>query len=245
MRNAGTGGALMLATAAFLASSGSSHAAGAINIAPTRLELNARSRYTSFTLTNSGNMPMLFQVEAHAWTQKGNDDLLTPTRDLIVAPPVLSIDAGTARIVRVALRDVQPGARELSYRLIVSQVPDKVKAPGLRFIYQLNVPLFVAPASAVQRRLAWSARLDHVKRRIAVTIENVGNVHFRIDELRLYGGFGGNVPLGSLKDSHDVLAGAMRVYDVALYDLPQGSAITVEALASGEPAVRAVVSLTP
>ncbi len=158
---------------------------------------------------------------------------------------MLAIAGGTSRTVRVALRDVSPLDRERTYRMTVTQVPDKTVARGLQFIYQFSVPLFVAPSGAAQTKLGWSAKLDRRKNRIAVAVANEGNVHVRFDEVRVFGGFAGTVPLGTLQNSGDILAGATHVYEVPLERTPQGQAVVVEASAAGEKPVRTTVPLTP
>jgi fimbrial chaperone protein len=240
------GRVLLVTTAAFVAAASLSSAKTAIDIQPTRLEIGAQNHFASFTLRNAADEPLVFQIETYAWAQRGNADALTPTHDLIVAPPILSLEGGASRIVRVALRDVEPGDREKTYRLLVTQVPPKsMIATGIRFVYQLSVPLFVAPSGGAGAKASWSARLEGNKHRIAVTVANLGNVHFRIDELRLLGGFGGQMLLGSLQVAGDVLAGATRVYEVPIQRAPEAPAITVEASAIGQTPVRTAVVLTP
>lgn len=236
---------ITMTLAASVWTSPSTRAAGAINIQPTRLQLTANSRFTSFTLTNPGDLPLVFQIQTQSWTQKGNRDIVTGTNDLIVAPPVLSIDAGASRVVRLALRDVRPGDRELTYRILITQVPDKTKFHGLRFIYQLNVPLYVAPVAGPEIKTRFSARLDGSGHLVRVTVQNSGTVHFIVEQLRLFGGFAANVPLGEVQVNSSVLAGASRTYAVPIKARPQTSSITVETSAMGQPPVRATVQLMP
>lgn len=235
----------LLGVAITFAAAGLSQAASSINVRPTTLELTASTRFTSLVLTNTGNDPLIFQIHTYLWSQRGDTDALAATNDLIVAPPVLSIAGGTSRTVRVALHDAAPSDREKTYRITVTQVPDRTVARGLQFIYQFSVPLFVAPAVAPETKLVWSAKLDRHKNRVSVSVANQGNVHVRFDEVRVFGGFTGTVPLGTLQDSGDVLAGATRVYEVPLQRPPVGQAVVVEASATGEKPTRTTVSLAP
>ena len=68
---------------------------------------------------------MVVQADTRLWEQVGGEERLSPTRDVLVSPAVFTIPANGSQIVRVALRRPPDAERELSYRLILTEVPQQ------------------------------------------------------------------------------------------------------------------------
>src|SRR6187551_884973 len=62
--------------------------AGAFNVSPVRVELSAADRTQALTVRNEGGEPSVVQVQMLAWSQDSGQDVLQPTTDLLVSPPV-------------------------------------------------------------------------------------------------------------------------------------------------------------
>jgi fimbrial chaperone protein len=156
-------------------------AAGAFGIAPTRLELAAAHRIDVLTVHNQDTAPALVQVRAFAWSQRSGRDQYDETRELLVAPPVFELPARAEQIVRVALRRDPDVARELSYRVVLQEVPRPLPAgtSGLNVALRLTIPVFVAPARPAHSELVWQA---HYLADSTVRIEaaNQGGAHVQI-----------------------------------------------------------------
>ena len=154
--------------------------AGSFSISPIRLDLSAGSRTAALTVRND-EREALVQAEVVLWEQVDGEDRLTPTRDLLVSPAVFTLPAKGSQLVRVALRAPPVDTtRELSYRLILQEVPQKANPEftGLQVALRLSVPIFVANEGTTGPALAWSAATsgDGLK----LTAKNSGDVHTRI-----------------------------------------------------------------
>ena len=173
-----------------------------ININPTRLEIGAGALSAAVTLINTSDAEELFQIQQFAWAQQDNKDKLTPTEDLVIAPPVVTIQPGETRVVRIALRGDAPSSREATYRVIVAQVPRKVNtANGVQLVYHLSLPLFVDPTAHAVPKATWSARPSADKKHAIVTLDNQGEAHVRLQTIRL---LEGDAEMGSWREgSHD------------------------------------------
>jgi fimbrial chaperone protein len=81
----------------------------------------------------------------------------------------------------VALRVPADAQRELSYRVILTEVPQQASAgfTGLNVALRLSLPVFVAPVATAQPQLQWSAARN-ADGTIALTARNSGNAHDRI-----------------------------------------------------------------
>jgi fimbrial chaperone protein len=155
--------------------------AGTFSISPLRVDLSGTTRTAALTVRNEDVATVVVQAETLAWSQPDGDDALAASRDLLVSPAVFTLAPGAQQIVRVALRRAPDAAQELSYRLIVQEVPQSA-APeftGLRVALRLSVPVFVAAESAGDAVLTWSAHRD-TDGALAVTARNEGTTHARV-----------------------------------------------------------------
>jgi fimbrial chaperone protein len=155
--------------------------AGSFSISPLRVELSARTQTATLTLRNQEDVPVVVQAEGTLWEQADGEDLLTPTQDVLVSPAVFTVPGNGSQLVRVALRRAPDAGRELSYRLILTEVPQQA-APdfnGLKLALRLSLPIFVAPGAAAAPQLDWSARRN-ADGAIALAARNSGNAHARV-----------------------------------------------------------------
>jgi len=160
--------------------------AGTFSISPLRIELSSASQAGSVTISNQEAVPVVVQAEALLWQQDDGQDRLTPTRDILVSPPVFTLPANGSQLVRVASRRPVDAERELSYRLLLTEVPQQGNpdAAQLSVALRLSLPIFVAPTSLARPRLEWSARRGD-DGRVTVTAHNAGNAHARVLTFRV------------------------------------------------------------
>ena len=159
--------------------------AGSFTANPVRLTVPPGANSTSLVLENTGDQPVLVQAELMAWSQQEGKDVLTPSQDLIVSPPIFKVAAGASQTVRVGLLRPISGEREVTYRLFLQEVPQP-RAPGetgVGVALRLGLPVFVLPKSKVAPQLAWSAKPE--REGIALSLTNTGNAHVQALECRL------------------------------------------------------------
>src|SRR5205809_674054 len=95
--------------------------AGRFSVAPIRVDLGAGLRIGAVTVTSEDDHPLVFKNSPSLWTQNADGgDVYTSSTDLVVTPPLLRVEAGEPRIVRIGtLRD--PGEVERSYRVFLEE----------------------------------------------------------------------------------------------------------------------------
>ncbi len=171
----------ILASAAAFGLSSAPAVAGSFAVSPVRVELSARAQTGSVTLRNQLDAPVLVQAEVLLWGQDDGQDKLTATQDLLVSPAVFTLPANGSQLVRVALRGPVDAGRELSYRLILTEVPPQATSEftGLNVSLRLSLPVFVEAQTPSPAKLEWSARYDG-DGKLAVTARNAGQVHARV-----------------------------------------------------------------
>jgi fimbrial chaperone protein len=160
--------------------------AGSFGISPLRLEMSGQVRTAVLTVRNDEDAPALIQVEALNWAQDDGQDRLDPTIDLLVSPTVFTLPPKGTQLVRVALRSNPDPTRELSYRVILQEVPPEASPDftGLRVALRLSLPAFVAPTTTAKPDLAFSATLD-ANSAIVLRADNNGGAHARVLGLTL------------------------------------------------------------
>jgi fimbrial chaperone protein len=156
--------------------------AGTFSISPIRVELSAQQRTEALTVRNeSADREVVVQAQAFEWTQRDGQDSLTETRDVIVTPPVFTMSGNAQQIVRVAIRKAADPKRELTYRVILQEVPPEAPKnfTGLQVALRLSLPIFVAPKESSAPNLVWSSTW-HGDGTLQVSARNDGDVHAQI-----------------------------------------------------------------
>jgi fimbrial chaperone protein len=185
--------------------------AGRFSVAPIRIDFGASLRIGAVTVTSEDDHPLVFKNSPSLWTQNADGgDIYTPTSDLVVTPPLLRVETGEPRIVRIGTVR-EPGDVERSYRVFLEeQAPANPEAGGatIAVVIKFGVPVFVAPRS---ERIAGVAEIVERKPgRVTLQIKNSGNVHFNVETITANG--------VAVKDvsSWYLLPGATRRYDLAI-----------------------------
>lgn len=155
--------------------------AGTFTISPLRVDFAADTGMAVLTVRNEDAKPVVVQTQGLAWSQEGGQDALSPSRDLLISPAVFTLPAGGSQIVRVALRrDVDP-ARELTYRVLLQEVPQAASPDfnGLQIVLRLSVPVFVEPRTAAAPEIAWTVSRGN-DGKLSISARNDGSAHARI-----------------------------------------------------------------
>lgn len=129
-------------------------------ISPVSISLESGQKSAEITVRNDSTDPMTVQVRVYRWTQAGDEDLLNPTSDIILSPPVAAIPVGGVQTLRLLLRAnaaVDVG-HEREYRILLDQIPAVASRPGqLGLTVRTSIPLFVLSKQATEPKLQWRA----------------------------------------------------------------------------------------
>jgi len=188
--------------------------AGSLTAKPLRLMLPPGANSASLFLENTGGEPVLVQAEVMAWSQRDGAEVLEPSQDLIVSPPVFKVAPGAAQTVRVGMMRPNDAARELTYRLFLQEVPPPMR-PGeqeLRVALRLSLPVFIQPRGKVAPQLTWRAARGP-QGAIVLSLTNSGNAHVQAIDCRLYDG--NNALIAESNLGGYVLPGQSRSWSIA------------------------------
>lgn len=189
--------------------------AGSLRVAPVRLDLPQDRRAVALTVTNTGNSSTLMQLDLKRWSQAAGNDDYSAADDLIVSPPIFTLDAGAEQVVRVGRRTAGQPAKEVAYRLFVQEVPTpgSITSPSeLNVVLRIGIPIFATPPNAPQAEVEWALQCREGSSAVLVAM-NRGGRALRIDELKVHAAGSDHTERAVY-----VLAGATRAF--LLSDLP-------------------------
>ena len=161
--------------------------ASGLQVAPISLQLQARQNANGLWLSNTGDAVLHAQVRIYHWTQTDDTEQLTPSRSLLLSPPMLQIAAGDRQLVRVIRVGAPPSganAVEDAYRVVVDELPvDTQNKEGVNFVLRYSVPVFVEPAgkASVAPQLNWA--LHRNGDQAVLEVRNSGDGHAQISQL--------------------------------------------------------------
>lgn len=152
--------------------------AQSLQLYPVTLELVGQQRAASLVITNTDTRASIVQVRAFLWKQAADGDELTPTRQLVLSPPITEIPPGGTQVVRLLLRE-PPGASEGAYRILIDGLPPATGQSGVRMGLRFSVPVFVATRAGLEPDLSFRVEVlaDGTAELVA---RNQGQKHARV-----------------------------------------------------------------
>jgi len=134
--------------------------AGAANlqISPVMINFRADQNAAGINLQNLGDTPAYGQVRVYVWDQKGGDDNLTPTQEVVASPPIVQIGPKGSQTIRLVRTGDMASGAERTYRVLIDEIArDDGPAAGVDIRLRYSVPVFVAPAAdRAPENLAWT-----------------------------------------------------------------------------------------
>lgn len=161
--------------------------AASLQVAPTSLQLTPRQNADALWISNSGTVPVSVQARVYRWTQRDGRDSLEPTSDLAVSPPMQTLAAGQQQLIRVVRAQPEAPASQLSYRVIVDEVPPLEPARGgMQFVLRYSLPVFVQPGGGQPLRHDLLARVETLADgSLVLEVHNRGNSYAQLADLAL------------------------------------------------------------
>ncbi len=113
-------------------------------------------------IENLSDEPVTIQAHVVTWSYQGAHDQYADTDEVMLNPPIFSLDSHQKQFIRLGLRRKNDSTIERTYRLILEQVPQPPKPGfvGLTTILRISVPIFVKPENKVSPRVAWEYGAD-------------------------------------------------------------------------------------
>lgn len=189
------------------------------NVSPLRIVLSGKTSSALLEVTNESPEPVRLQLSVSAWDQKPTGEIvLEATDDIILFPPLLTIEPGEKRKIRLGA--VTPrGLAEKTYRVILEELPparsDGADAGVIRVLTRMTIPVFLEPS---RKEVSGDiAALTMRNGTASFELRNTGNTHFSVHHIQLVALDKTGQPIAK----HDlegwyILAGGKRRYEIRL-----------------------------
>lgn len=188
MTERNTGKAALVAAFLFLAIGWVATGHASVSVSPVRLDLSASHSKDIVTIGNGGTVTKSYEAGVSAWSQaEGSGDAYTPSDDVLVVPPIFTLEPGEQQTVRVGLMRGPDADTELAYRVFFTELappqPEARQESGVSMRLRIGVPLFVAPAGEASAgiELVGSERNNDT---LFMKFRNTGNVHVKVNEIQ-------------------------------------------------------------
>jgi len=137
------------ATAAFLMplAFGQSAAAIPIAVAPVVVQMDTVTAFSAVQVSNRGDRPTSVETAMVKVKWVDGREVYEPTSDFTVSPPVFRLQGGKSRMIRFKYAGQRQDS-EGFYRLFIHQLPEKTEGSQVSIIFNLGVPIFIAPLSS-------------------------------------------------------------------------------------------------
>lgn len=188
--------------------------AGGLQVVPTVIQMPVSSTAAGIWLSNTNTVPITAQVRVFKWSQENGEDLLAPTTQLTISPPLAEIPPGGKQLIRIIRTGAAPATgAEATYRLIVDELPAEVpeavqpKDPlssrrtfGMNFLMRYSVPVFIGDATddslkEIGKQLDWSAQKDAATGQWSLRVTNRSLVRAQLADLSAISGDGQTQPI--------------------------------------------------
>jgi len=203
--------------------------AGVFSVSPVRIYMKPPDRAVAVSLVNEGDTEVALQADVNEWQQTpdGSDELRL-TDDIVLAPPIIKLAPQARQVVRLALLKPADASRQLTYRLIVREVPGasapKENTIQIPISLALSIPVFITPPSA-QRSVACETPSVHGSM-LEVSCTNTGTAYAQVRELVVRRGL---QVLARFEGGMYILPGGRKSLQMKAESVPSGGAVQMEA----------------
>lgn len=201
--------------------------AASLQMYPVTLNFCNGASVAAVYVKNTGKENIGAQMRVYRWQQQGNKDLMTPTSELVVSPPITSIPAGKEQLVRVILPAPTASAGpEKSYRLLLDELPQNSgmhSSEQVHFLLRYSVPVFLGCSERKPDLSAIHASLASAGNRRRLVIRNGSTTHLKLSRVSIESG--GKSYLISKGLFGYVLPGSEMTWDLP-NSVPAGTSLT-------------------
>jgi fimbrial chaperone protein len=208
--------------------------AGDFSVTPVRIFMAPRDRAVAVTVTNEGDQEVVMQADLYSWKQKpGGDDDLALTEDMILSPPILKLAPKSRQVLRLARLIPAPAGEQVTYRMIVREIPEarQSKDPQVLMALAFSLPVFITPPGAKLKLECELARL--APDTVNAVCKNTGNAYAQPRGFVLNGA--GDSKLAARDNGGYILPGITRTFELKRADgkIPGGKVTLQVALDDG------------
>jgi fimbrial chaperone protein len=209
--------------------------AGQFSVSPVRIYMTPRDRATAVTIVNESAEELVMQADIFTWSQKpGGEDVLVPSEDLFLAPPIVKLPANGRQVVRLALVKPTHSTSQVTYRMILREIAEAKppeKGVGVTIALAFSLPVFITPPEA-KGAIECTAKRS-APDTVSAECENAGTAYANPRGFELLDG--GGAKLVTRDSGGYILPGIKRQFDIKRAEgpIPSGKAKLAVSLDDG------------
>ncbi|HEU4922347.1 MAG TPA: fimbria/pilus periplasmic chaperone [Burkholderiales bacterium] len=200
--------------------------AASFSVTPVRIYMRPQDRAVAVTIANESDGPVVLQADIYSWTQTADGtDELALTEDLVLSPPIIKLGRKARQVVRLARLKPPDASRQLTYRLIMREVPEAMVPKDniqVTIALALSMPVFITPAPA-RRKVACDASRGE-QSTLNVGCANVGSAYAQVREVLVKDG---ERVLGRFEGGAYILPGARKVLPIKAENIAPGARLQI------------------
>lgn len=193
-------------------------AAMGVQIQPSHVVLAQGATSETLTLTNDRSVATEFRLQAFAWSQSVEDELiLRPGEDIQVSPSSLRLGPHESGRVTVTVAAASPAAVETTWRVRIEESPARAAEAGeeIKMVANVTLPVFRPPAEIAAAGVVEGGAMT--AGRLPVSVRNTGNAHVFLKTVAVTGVDAAGKEVFSIERSGwYLLAGAARRFDATV-----------------------------
>ncbi|EOI7706199.1 molecular chaperone [Providencia vermicola] len=160
--------------------------ASGLQVTPVTLTFTAQQKAAGIWLSNNGKDLIQVQVRTFIWQQKNLGNQLTPTRDIIISPPMIKLLPNEQQLIRVIRNNNLLGSQEQAYRLSINEIPLPQKnSSHLRLVLHYSLPIFIQPLNMPPPSTLLEWQIKKFQSQSYLVVHNRGNTHAQLSDIRL------------------------------------------------------------
>lgn len=196
--------------------------AASFSVTPVRIYMRPQDRAVAVTIANESDVPVVLQADIYSWTQTADGtDELALTEDLVLSPPIIKLGPKARQVVRLARLKPPDASRQLTYRLIMREVPEAMAPKDniqVTIALALSMPVFITPAPA-RRKVACDASRGE-QSTLNVGCANAGSAYAQVREVLVKDG---ERVLARFEGGAYILPGARKVLPIKAENVAPGA----------------------
>lgn len=161
--------------------------AGSFNVNPVQVHLSKDQKIENLIITNHDLTPLTVHLKVKKWHQKEGKNIYSDTSDLLLAPPIVTIDPQASQVILIALRGRRHDHHENAYRLYITEIPNlqshQTLKVGLNFSLKISMPIFIQPINDAPLDPVFQASIHQGKLRL----KNGGHRHGHVKSIHIPG----------------------------------------------------------
>lgn len=195
--------------------------AASFGVYPLKVTMSDNRRTAAMRIKNNSSATPV-QSKIFKWDRVNGRDILKPTRDIIVTPPIVTIGQGEQQSIRLRTKGaIKQEDVEQTYRIKIKQLkPNEASSRlGSLIRMEMSIPIFIPPREKIGVLDVGEMRYENGRYHLQLT--NSGNLHLKLENISL---FEGDNPDNNF-DAENKLAHATHTTGGTNYIFPDETAV--------------------